>query len=176
MTGGTSVTLNRPNPAGEGTWFSNKAWAGFLQLSREVKLFEGFDVDMEKNIKFWEDMYNSSAPQSIEDWPGKWGELSVLHKSIVMRLLRPDKVVIMIQKLITEEEEMGQYFIIPPSFDMAEIVADSINNTPIIIVLSPGADPMVDIMEVKTKLKQEMVAMSLGRGQAGIAIETIKQA
>jgi len=71
---------------------------------------------------------------------------------------------------------MGQYYIIPPSFDMQEIVSDSINNTPIIIVLSPGADPMVDIMEVKTKMKQEMNALSLGRGQGGIAIEAIKQA
>lgn len=134
-------------------------------------MFEGFDTDMEKNIKFWEELYNSSNPQSDDFvWPGKWGELSILHKSIVMRLLRPDKVILMIQKLISEEEEMGQYFIIPPSFDMAEIVADSINNTPIIIVLSAGADPMVDIMEVKTKLKQEMNALSLGRGQGGIAV------
>jgi ABC-type uncharacterized transport system ATPase subunit len=41
-------------------------------------------------------------------------------------------------------------------------------------VLSAGADPMVDIMEVKTKLKQEMNALSLGRGQGGIAVEAIK--
>lgn len=170
MTGGTSVSIDRPNPAGEGTWFSNKAWCGFLQMSRELEIFKGFDVDMEKNIKFWEEMYNSANPQNIEEWPGKWNDLSILHKTIVMRLLRPDKVILMIQKLISEEEEMGQYYIIPPSFDMQEIVSDSINNTPIIIVLSPGADPMVDIMEVKTKMKQEMNALSLGRGQGGIAI------
>lgn len=177
MTGGTSVTLDRPNPAGEGSWFSNISWAGFLQLSRELKVFEGFDKDMEKNIKFWEEMYASANPQSDDFvWPGKWNDLSVLHKTIVMRLLRPDKVIMMLQKLISEEEEMGQYYIIPPSFDMAEIVSDSINNTPIIIVLSAGADPMVDIMEVKTKLKQEMNALSLGRGQGGIAVEAIKQA
>jgi hypothetical protein len=48
--------------------------------------------------------------------------MGVLHKAIVMRLLRPDKVVLMIQKLISLEEEMGQYYIIPPSFDMQEIV------------------------------------------------------
>jgi len=119
MTGGTSVTLDRPNPAGEGTWLSNKAWAGILQMSRELKIFEGFDIDMEKNVGWWENLYNSSNPQSDEHvWPGKWNELSILHKTIVMRLIRPDKVVLMIQKLISEEEEMGQYYIIPPSFDM----------------------------------------------------------
>jgi len=150
MTGGTSVTIDRPNPAGEGTWFSNKSWAGFMQLSREIPVFKGFDLDMEKHIKFWEDLYNSSNVTSDEHiWPGKWNdELTILQKTIVIRLLRPDKVIMMIQKLISAEEEIGQYYIIPPSFDMEEIVNDSMNNTPIIIVLSPGADPMVDIMEV----------------------------
>jgi len=89
-----------------------------------------------------------------------------LHKTIVMRLIRPDKVINMIQKLITLEEELGQEYIIPPSFDMLEIVNDSRNTTPIIIVLSAGADPMVDIMEVQKKLKQQCKALSLGRGQA----------
>jgi len=83
-----------------------------------------------------------------------------------MRLIRPDKVINMIQKLITLEEELGQEYIIPPSFDMLEIVNDSRNTTPIIIVLSAGADPMVDIMEVQKKLKQQCKALSLGRGQA----------
>lgn len=89
-----------------------------------------------------------------------------MHKTIVMRLIRPDKVINMIQKLITLEEELGQEYIIPPSFDMLEIVNDSRNTTPIIIVLSAGADPMVDIMEVQKKLKQQCKALSLGRGQA----------
>lgn len=97
MTGGTSVSLDRPNPAGEGSWFSNISWAGFLQMSRELKVFEGFDKDMEKNIKFWEEVYASANPQSDDFvWPGKWNELTILHKSIVMRLLRPDKVILMI--------------------------------------------------------------------------------
>jgi dynein heavy chain len=62
MTGGTTVILDRPNPAGEGTWLSNKAWAGIMQMSKELKIFEGFDKDMEKNIGFWEGLYNSSNP------------------------------------------------------------------------------------------------------------------
>lgn len=57
MTGGTSVVLDRPNPAGEGTWLSNKAWAGIMQMSKELKIFENFDKDMEKNIGFWEGLY-----------------------------------------------------------------------------------------------------------------------
>jgi len=155
MTGGSSVEMARPNPAGEDSWLLTKTWCGILELSRKLKKFEGFDTDFEKYVKSWETIYDSVNPCSDDlVWPGKWNELNVLHRTIVMRLIRPDKVVMMIQKLITQEEELGQEYIIPPSFDMLEIVNDSRNTTPIIIVLSPGADPMVDIMEVQKKLKQ----------------------
>jgi hypothetical protein len=31
-------------------------------MSKELKIFENFDKDMEKNIGFWEGLYNSSNP------------------------------------------------------------------------------------------------------------------
>jgi len=102
MTGGTSVEMARENPAGPDSWLSNKTWCGLLELSRKLKKFEGFDTDFEKHVKVWETIYDSNSPQSDEHiWPGKWNELSILHKTIVMRLIRPDKVINMIQKLIT---------------------------------------------------------------------------
>jgi len=177
MTGGTSVIMERANPAGEDSWLSTKTWCGIMELSKKLPKFKGFDTDFEKNIKAWEVIYDSNSPQSDEHvWPGKWNDLSIFHKTIVMRLLRSDKVINMIQKLITMEEELGQEYIIPPSFDMVEIVSDSRNTSPIIIVLSPGADPMVDIMEVQKKLKQHCKAMSLGRGQAQAAKDYIAAA
>lgn len=70
-----------------------------------------------------------------------------------MRILRPDRVITMVQRLIVNEEELGRDYIIPPAFDMMEIYADSNNKSPLIIVLSPGADPMIDIQELRVKLK-----------------------
>jgi dynein heavy chain len=61
---------------------------------------------------------------------------------LILRVLRPDKVVNIIQKLIKTEKELGPMFIKPPTFDMKKTFSDSKYNTPIIIVLSPGADPM----------------------------------
>lgn len=178
MTGGTSVVMDRPNPVSDGSgWLSNKTWCGIMEMSKKLSKFEGFDLDFETHIDAWAKIYDSATPQSDDHvWPGKWNELSILHKTIVMRLLRPDKVINMVQKLISMEEELGQDYIIPPSFDMSEIYADSRNTAPIIIVLSPGADPMTDIMEVSKKMKQQCKALSLGRGQADAAKEAIKDA
>lgn len=60
-----------------------------------------------------------------------------------MRVLRPDKVVPIIQEMISEE--LGKQFITPPTFDMRKTYMDSKYDQPIIIVLSAGADPMTEM-------------------------------
>jgi hypothetical protein len=42
-----------------------------------------------------------------------------------MRILRPDKVINMIQKLVKKEKELGPEFISPPPFDMEKSFGDS---------------------------------------------------
>jgi dynein heavy chain, axonemal len=130
-----------------------------------LPIFKGFDVDFTQNIEQWHEFYNLDRPAS-EDvvWPGQWDNLTILHKTVIMRILRPDRAVAMVQRLIVAEEELGRDYIIPPAFDMMEIYSDSNNKSPLIIVLSPGADPMIDIQELRVKLKQQCVALSLGRG------------
>jgi dynein heavy chain len=178
MTGGTKVTLDKPNPIGEeGGWLSDKMWASFEQMTTNIVAFKGFDDSFAADLNAWHELYESANPHLEEHvWPGKWNELSILHKTVIMRILRPDKVINMVQRLIVAEEELGKDYIIPPPFDMMEIYSDSNNKAPLIIVLSAGADPMIDIQELKVKLKQQCNALSLGRGQEQAAINAIKQA
>lgn len=60
MTGGTSVEMARPNPAGEDSWLSNKMWCGILEVAVKLPKFKGFDKDFEKNVKAWEAIYDSN--------------------------------------------------------------------------------------------------------------------
>jgi len=69
-----------------------------------------------------------------------------------MSILRPDKVIQMIQKIVTKEKELGKDFITPPANDLEQIYKESVNKQPIIIVISPGADPMTDIMKLSGKV------------------------
>jgi len=109
-------------------------------------------------------------------WPGKWNNLSLLHKTIIISILRADKVIPMIQKIVKKQPELGKGFITPPPADMEEIFADSSNKQPIIIVLSPGADPMTDIRNLSDAKKIKFESLSLGQGQAQKAIREIKKA
>lgn len=177
MAGATQVDLTKPNPSGENGWLPNKAWLAFLEMSGKFEIFKGFDDDFAKELATWETIYNSQKPQSGKlVWPGKWNSISLLHKTIVISILRADKVVPMLQKIVKKQPELGKKFITPPTNDMEEIFADSTNKQPIIIVLSPGADPMTDIRNLSTLKKIKFESLSLGQGQAQKAIREIKKA
>jgi hypothetical protein len=88
-------------------------------MSRVLPSFDGFDKSFEKNITDWEKIYASASPQSGKvPWPGDASELSWLRRVLVLRILRPDKVVAAIRKLIAKDKEMGKPYTSPPPFDL----------------------------------------------------------
>lgn len=176
MTGGTSIDMEKPNPTGEQGWITNKMWASILQVSREFEAFKGLDDNVIEHLGEWERVYNSQNPQSKKaNWPAPFNELSLIKKAMFLRIFRSDKVIQVIQKLVKKEKELGPGFIVPPPFDMAKSFGDSANHIPIIIVLSPGADPMGELQKLAAIENQRVVAVSLGQGQGEIAKNKIKE-
>jgi dynein heavy chain len=154
MTGGTKVEMKRPNPAGVEGWLTDKTWASVLQVSEEFEEFKGLDESFEKNGKEWERIYNLQKPQSKKaNWPAPFNELTLLRQAMLLRILRTDKVIPVIQKMIKREKELGPAYILPPPFDMEKSFSDSSNKVPIIIVLSPGADPMAELLKLAATMK-----------------------
>jgi dynein heavy chain len=85
---------------------------------------------------------------------------------LVLRLFRPDKIVPAVQQYIIKQ--MGQQFVEPPTFDLPGSYADSFCITPLIFVLSPGADPMMALLkfgETMGVFDERIKTVSLGQGQ-----------
>ena len=59
---------------------------------------------------------------------------------------------------------------------MEDLFNDSTNKSPIIIVISPGADPMTEIDAFSAQKKIAVKSLSLGRGQAKKAADAIREA
>jgi len=59
---------------------------------------------------------------------------------------------------------MGKNFITPPPFDLEFSVKDGTPFTPLIFILSPGADPRLEILNTADKLgrKADFMQISLG--------------
>merc|ERR1719253_2382574 len=109
----------------------------------------------------------------MEDWPRGIKEMMTpLQKSLVLLAVRTDQTIkgIILHKL-------GEQFLEPPSFNLDAVYADSTNTQPLIFVLSPGADPMAELIRLATKMDmvERKAAVSLGQGQGPKAESALKQ-
>jgi len=93
-----------------------------------------------------------------------------------MRAIRPDKVIPMLQKIVKKQPELGKEYLLTPPSDLNGLYGDSKSHAPIIIVISPGADPMSEIDNFSASRKIAVKSLSLGRGQSKKAIDAIKEA
>lgn len=94
---------------------------------------------------------------------------------MLTKVLREEKLVQGVKAFVAAA--LGAAFIESPPFDLEGAAADSSPATPVIFVLSPGADPIADLMALaKSKgMDARLKVLSLGQGQGLIAENLIAQ-
>jgi dynein heavy chain, axonemal len=140
LTGGISLGGKLPDMPKQLTWMSEKSWGEIIRAS-SLEGFDGFYETFydEENQAQYQKIYEAIMPHEVE-LPAKVKDrFNSFHKLIILRTIRPDKLIPAIQEYISSY--MGQKFIEPPSFDLELIYKDSSAQTPLIFVLSPGSDP-----------------------------------
>lgn len=70
---------------------------------------------------------------------------------MLIKVMREEKLIYAVKKFVSAE--LGPQYIESPPFDLEGAATDSQNTMPIIFVLSPGADPIADL-----------IALAKGRG------------
>ena len=166
LTGGVGLENNRQNPCAD--WLPDKSWDEICRMT-ELEVFSDFLMTFKDFSDEWQQVYDSATPFNAE-FPGVWEEkLNSMQKMIIVRCLRPDKVLPAITKFVSEK--LGKMFVSPPPFDLSGSFADSANNIPIIFILSPGADPMAALLKFSQQTGfdgDKFNAISLGQGQGPI--------
>uniref|UniRef100_A0A7N5JN32 Dynein axonemal heavy chain 3 n=1 Tax=Ailuropoda melanoleuca TaxID=9646 RepID=A0A7N5JN32_AILME len=173
LTGGVALDNPFPNPAPE--WLSEKAWAEVVRASALPKM-KGLMEHVEQNAEEWKLIYDSTWPHE-ENFPGSWKFLKGLERMVILRCLRPDKIIPAIREFIAEH--MGDMYIEAPTFDLQGSYNDSSCCVPLIFVLSPGADPMAGLLKFADDLGMggaRTQTISLGQGQGSIAAKMINTA
>ncbi|KAJ8664279.1 hypothetical protein QAD02_005941 [Eretmocerus hayati] len=175
LTGG--IALDNPYPNPDPSWLSDKAWSEVTRatsLTGLSKLKESFET----NIDAWKKYYDLPNPQE-SFFPSPFEEITEgsLRRLVIIRCVRPDKLVPAIRGYVIAR--MGQFFVEPPPFELADSYNDSSNVTPLIFILSPGSDPMAGLLkfaEDKGISAKSLKTISLGQGQGPIASDAINKA
>jgi dynein heavy chain len=118
---------------------------------------------------------SNSIAYVVESWEHS-KTLSPFQNLLILRCIRPDKIIAGVQKFVGWK--MGSHFVEPPPFDLAKTYEDSNPCSPLICVLSPGADPMTSLLKFAEDRKMggpNLQSISLGQGQGPIAAKMISK-
>ena len=172
---GTDTTV----PHSMTSWLSTRAWIDLMVLSTmlptrsdSITLIASFVQSNEE----WKVVYDAEDPD-FTPFPDGYDEeinLSKFQRLCLLRCLRSDKVVPSVVRFVAST--LGHKFTEPPSFDLASAFKDSSNIIPIVFVLSPGTDPMANILRLANKKGSKVDSLSLGKGQGPVATKMVNQA
>ena len=179
VTGGSGKEYTILNPAKingkDENWISNYAWNSLIELSELSEKYSKLIESFTENYEEWKKTMNSQDPIN-EPYPFPFENLQYFEKMIIMRILRPDKIIPVLKNFISTS--MGNIkYITSPVFDILKAYQESKNITPIFFILSPGADPLVIIEALAKKVNKNWVedvkSLSLGEGQEETAKNNI---
>ena len=67
---------------------------------------------------------------------------------LLLKIFRPDRVVNGIRRFIIEQYKDNEYYVQSPTINFKKILKQSNEKSPILFILSPGADPLHDVYEL----------------------------
>eukprot|EP01022_Parablepharisma_sp_SALTPOND_P021165 TRINITY_DN4086_c0_g1_i1.p1 TRINITY_DN4086_c0_g1~~TRINITY_DN4086_c0_g1_i1.p1 ORF type:complete len:4151 (+),score=615.43 TRINITY_DN4086_c0_g1_i1:13469-25921(+) len=154
-----------------GGWMTDKAWRGICELSQKIPAFKELDKDIVNDLEGWRTVHSSADVSS-----SMLEKYNPLQRLILINTLRPDKFIEAAQQVICMT--LGKEFCEYPPYNLEDSYTLSTHKKPIIIILSPGADPMEDLkaLAIKKNLLHAVIPLSLGKGQGKAVKVAIDQA
>ncbi|DBA95316.1 TPA: Dynein heavy chain cytoplasmic [Trebouxia sp. C0006] len=163
------------------SWLPDQGWEDVMRLveigkTKEESPLATLADDIERNEVAWKEWAALEAPEAALMPADLTAKLSLFEQLLVLRCLRMDRVTVGITRYVIAK--MGDKYVQPPTLDYSAIYRQSTQMTPIVFVLSPGADPAFDVFklgeEMGFKAGVKLKYMALGQGMGPKAAEVIE--
>jgi dynein heavy chain len=145
-------------------WARADRWTAILQLSK----------DMNDSFAGLPEAIANCSSLDLNAIAEELG-LTKFQQLLVKRITEPEMLVHGVRQFVMDT--LGKLFVSPPPFDLQSCYDDSSNSTPLIFILSSGADPMSYLQQlaIAKGKKRSMRIVSLGQGQGPLADKHIRE-
>lgn len=175
----SSILISHPMPESLKIYdIPEKIWMSIVQLETDLAMvFGGICEDVNLKASSWAEIFKTETPHT-DKLPGSWEtSLTEFQRLLLIRFIRDEKLVFAVRRYV--KAMIGSYYIESPAFNLELIFNDSTATSPLIFILSPGADPtdyLLQLAEAKGKSGPGLRIISLGQGQGPIAEKAISSA
>eukprot|EP00163_Fabomonas_tropica_P031142 TRINITY_DN730_c0_g2_i1.p1 TRINITY_DN730_c0_g2~~TRINITY_DN730_c0_g2_i1.p1 ORF type:complete len:4569 (+),score=1602.08 TRINITY_DN730_c0_g2_i1:399-14105(+) len=158
----------RPKPF---DWIPEKAWLNLAQLQESVSIFRHILEQIERGEEIWKKWYDLEQPEQGKIPDGYQRTLDEFHRLLLVRCWREDRALLAVSDYIVAT--LDNRFVDSIPLQMEETVQEAGPYSPIICILSPGADPTELIKSLAQKLRIDLKSISMGQGQEKDAMNLI---
>ncbi len=176
---GAAATTTKPNP--HPAWITPNMWISIVHLEQAMPdTFLGFTESVIAFGPEWQAWFETDEPH-LQVLPCSWEEKLAAKpfcKLLVIKVFREEKLIFACSQYVAGK--LGSEFTEPPPWALDDVFPDTSCRTPIIFILSTGADPTAMLQRFAEKCGyvtgERLHMISLGQGQGPIAEMLINQA
>jgi dynein heavy chain len=173
--GALDIASARPN---RHAWLPDRSWLNLIQCAATCpalcRIADEWDT---AGIQVWKPWYDLSAPETAPipgGYDGNQRSLSPFERLLLVRAAREDRAMPAARLYVAET--LGEVYIEPVPLDFEATWGESDARTPLICLLSPGADPTSQLEALARRLKVPLAQVSMGQGQEVHARRLLKAA
>ncbi|GMI47335.1 hypothetical protein TrCOL_g3071 [Triparma columacea] len=175
LKGDTSLDDVKEKKPADVEWLSDAGWKDMLYLCTLNEAYAEVYKDLKASPSDFKTWYDLESPEEVSI-PGEGAsKLSGMQKLAVTRVFRPDRCYNAVKLFVAKE--MSEKYVQPPVLDYERIYKSSSALTPMVFILSPGADPQSSIQDLGNEYgfvaPQKFKFIALGQGQGPLAMQML---
>ncbi|KAM6052185.1 dynein axonemal heavy chain 10 [Chlamydotis macqueenii] len=157
-------------------WLPDQGWEDLIRLSEQFpEKFESLPDDVEKNPDVWKNWHDTDALEQMPFPMQYQNSLTNFQKLLLLRCFRVDRL----YRAVTDYVilTMGEKYVQPPVISFEAIFEQSSPYLPVVFILSPGSDPVSDLMKLAERTGfggDRLKFLAMGQGQEKIALQMLE--